>query len=166
MSKKKHAKKKDDGCPAFVHDDKPTYSMKLELEKALAHRAVAKKIKVGSAEWKQITLQDLLGSLKLQDKRWGPLEKRMINTTTQRCMQLLSQHLARLRHDMVKMLDLVAAEEDRLRDLKKQQLRGKTTDGAEDQDDDSSDPNRTDTEDGEQRPIGDDGEEIKQGDAA
>ena len=103
----------------------------------------------------------------MQDKRWGPLEKRMINTTTQRCMQLLSQHLARLRTDRSKMPDLMAAEEERFRDLKKKQLRGTTTtDGAEAQDDDSSDPNRTDTEDGEQRPIGDDGEEIKQGDAA
>ena len=159
MVKHKHAKKKaDDGCPAWVHDDKPTYSMKLELEKALAHRAVAKKIKVGSKEWKQITLQDLLGSLKLQAKRWGPIEKRWINTTTQRCMQVLSQHLARLRTDRSKMPDLLAAEEERLRDLKKQ-----------DQDDDSSsdDPDRTDTEEEARRPmVGSDGEEIKQGEDA
>ena len=87
MPKHKHAKKKADaGCPAWVHDDKPTYSMKIEVEKALAHHAVAKKIKVGGKEWKQITLRDLLGSLKLQAKRWEPLEKRRINTTTQRCM--------------------------------------------------------------------------------
>ena len=152
MSKKKHAKKKaDDGCPAFVHDDKPTYLMKLELERALAHHAVAKKIKDGSKEWRQIMLTDLLGSLKLQAKRGLPLEKRMINTTTQRCMQVLSQHLARLRHDKSKMPDLIeAAEQERVRDLKKQ-LRGTiTTDGgagAEDQQDAASssgdDPDRT-----------------------
>ena len=100
MSKRKHAKKKADvGCPAWIKDDKPTYSMKIEVEKALAHHAVAKKIAVEGPEWRQIALPDLLGSLKLQHKRWGPLEKRMINTTTQRCMQVLSQHLARLRTD-------------------------------------------------------------------
>ena len=158
MPKHKHAKKKADAdCPAWVHDDKPTYSMKIEVEKALAHHAVAKKIAVEGPEWRQIALPDLLGSLKLQHKRWGPLEKRMINTATQRCMQLLSQHLARLRHDRSKMPDLMAAERERLRDLKKDQ----------DAESSSDDPDRTETENGERRPmIGDDGEEIKQGDGA
>ena len=100
MAKDKHAKKMANAsCPAFVHDDKPSYTMKQELEKALAHFAVAKKITVDSPEWKQITLPDLLDSLKLQHKRWLPLQKHMINTTSQRCMQVLSQYLSRLRYD-------------------------------------------------------------------
>ena len=153
MSKNKHAKKKaDDGCPAWVHDEKPAYPMKLEVERAFVHWAVAKKITVDSPEWRQVSLPDLLDSLKLQHKRWLPIQRHAINTTSQRCMQGLSLHLARLRGDRSKIPDLMAAEQERVRDL---EMRG--TDGAEDRDDSS------DSED-EERPIGSDGEEIKQGD--
>ena len=44
----------------FVYDAKPSYTLKLDVEQALARHAVDKELIFGSKPWRDIKLQDLL----------------------------------------------------------------------------------------------------------
>ena len=96
--------------PDFLYDKRISHSMKIDLEKGLAHYAVQKGLIFDSRPWRQITLQDLLPSLQLQHDRWKPIDPKTLNSGTQTGTRILTKYLSKLRYDKSKMPDLIDEE--------------------------------------------------------
>ncbi len=69
--------------PDFLYDKRISHSMKIEIEKGLAHYAVKKSLIFDSRPWRLITFQDILPSLELQHDRWKRIDPKTINSGTQ-----------------------------------------------------------------------------------
>ena len=85
-------------APSWVHGN-ATRTMKTEVVHALAAYCIDDKVIPSKHLEKKLFFKDLLPYVKLEHPRWIDLELDMINTSKQKCMKQLIQHLHNIKND-------------------------------------------------------------------
>ena len=106
--KKKTARKQAANIPTWLTDKNVSVQLKREVEDALARHAADNGLVVGSAKFRNLTLQDICASLKLVHARWRAVEPRMLKAGAQPVTKVLTTYLQACKKKRAMMEQMVA----------------------------------------------------------